>query len=76
MPPAERARLLEGRSLACYLSDQGEEAIAARLEALDIWRSLGDPLKEGENLRWLSHFYWLEGRGVEARRQRLPRWRC
>ena len=27
---------------------------------------LGDRLKEGESLRWLSHFYWLEGRGVEA----------
>ena len=57
---------LEGRSLACYVNDQGEEAIAARQAAFNIWRSLGDPLKEGENLRWLSHFYWLEGRGVEA----------
>src|SRR5829696_2593553 len=66
LPPAERVRLLEGRSVACYLSDDGEEAIAARLEALDIWRALGEPLKEGESLRWLSHFYWLEGRGVEA----------
>src|SRR5215218_7916802 len=55
----ERARLLEGRSLACYLSDQGEEAITARLAALDIWRGLGDPLKQGDNLRWLSHLYWL-----------------
>jgi DNA-binding CsgD family transcriptional regulator len=62
----ERARLLEGRSLACYVNDQGEEAITARLAALDIWRGLGDPLKAGENLRWLSHFYWLEGRGAEA----------
>ncbi len=66
LPTAERARLLEGRSLACYFSDQGEEAIAARQAALDIWRMLGDPLKEGESLRWLSHFYWFEGRGVEA----------
>jgi predicted ATPase/DNA-binding CsgD family transcriptional regulator len=60
LPDAERARLLEGRSLACYLSDHGEEAIAARLEALEIWRTLGNRLKEGENLRWLSHLYWLE----------------
>src|SRR5215213_10124813 len=59
LPAAERARLYEGRSLACYLSDQGEEAIAARLEALDIWRELGDPLRQGDNLRWLSHLYWL-----------------
>jgi DNA-binding CsgD family transcriptional regulator/tetratricopeptide (TPR) repeat protein len=66
LPAAERARLLEGRSLACYFNDQGEEAIASRQVALEIWRTLGDPLKEGENLRWLSHLYWLEGRGVDA----------
>jgi DNA-binding CsgD family transcriptional regulator/tetratricopeptide (TPR) repeat protein len=66
LPAAERARLLEGRSVACYLSDHGEEAIAARLEALQIWRDLGDPLKEGESLRWLSNLYWLEGDAEEA----------
>ncbi len=66
LPPAERARLLERRSVACYLSDHGEEAIAARLEALDIWRSLGDRLKEGDSLRWLSHLYWHEGDAAEA----------
>src|SRR5215216_66367 len=66
LPAAERARLLEGRSLACYFNDQGEEAIAARQAAVNIWRTLGDPLKEGENLRWLSHLFWLEGHGIEA----------
>jgi DNA-binding CsgD family transcriptional regulator/tetratricopeptide (TPR) repeat protein len=66
LPPAERARLLEGRSMACYLSDRGEEAVTARQEALDIWRMLGDPLKEGDNLRWLSHLYWLEADAAEA----------
>jgi tetratricopeptide (TPR) repeat protein len=66
LPPVERARLLEGRSLACYLSDDGEEAIATRLEALDIWRALGDRLKEGENLRWLSHLHWLDREATEA----------
>ena len=73
LPAAERARLLEGHSLACYLSDHGEEAITSRQAALEIWRSLGDPLKEGENLRWLSHLYW---RGADAAKRRLPRWRC
>ena len=68
LPPAERARLLEGRSLACYISEQGEEAIAARQAALDIWRTLGDPLKEGENLSWLLRIYcyWFQGHGAEA----------
>ena len=47
LPAAERARLLEGRSLACYISEQGEEAIAARQAALDIWRSVGRPTQGG-----------------------------
>jgi ATP/maltotriose-dependent transcriptional regulator MalT len=68
LPAAERARLLEGRSLACYISEQGEEAIAARQAALDLWRRLGDPLKEGENLSWLLrvYCYWFQGHGAEA----------
>jgi DNA-binding CsgD family transcriptional regulator len=68
LPPAERARLLEGRSAACYFSAQGDEAIAARQAALEIWRSLGDPLKEGESLRWLSrvYCYWFQGQDAEA----------
>ncbi len=66
LPVIERTRLLEGRSVACYLSGQGEEAIAVRQEALDIWRSRNDRLKQGECLRWLTRFYWVEGRGAEA----------
>ena len=63
---AARAGLLERRSLACFISDQGVEAIGARLDALAIWRRLGDRPKEGENRRWLSRLYWFEGRGAEA----------
>ncbi len=63
LPPAERAQLHEARSVACYLSDQGEEAIAARRMALEIWQRLGDARREGDCLRWLSHLAW---RGSEA----------
>jgi ATP/maltotriose-dependent transcriptional regulator MalT len=67
LPASERARLLENQAVANYHSDQGEAAIAARLAALDLWRRLGNnPLKEGENLRWLSRVYWFQGRGAEA----------
>ena len=59
-PPPSGPGCLEGRSLACYLSDHGAEAIAARQAALEIWRTLGNPLKEGESLRWLSHLSWRE----------------
>ena len=66
LPATERARLFEGRSVACYLSDQVQEAITARLAALDLWRRLGNRPKEGENLRWLSRLYWFHGQGPEA----------
>jgi DNA-binding CsgD family transcriptional regulator len=63
IPPAERAALLEARSVACYLSEQGDDAIAARRMALEIWQRLGDARREGDSLRWLSHLAW---RGSEA----------
>lgn len=66
LPREEYAVLLEGHSIACYLSDQGEKAIASRRAALDIWRKLGNRLKEGESLRWLSHLSWLGQEAVDA----------
>jgi DNA-binding CsgD family transcriptional regulator len=66
LPAAERARFLEGRSAACYLSDQGGEALTARQAAIAIWRECGNQRKTGENLRWLSRLYWFAGRGPEA----------
>ena len=44
----------------------------ARRRSRRAWRRstsgarLGDPLKEGESLRWLSHLYWREGDAAEA----------
>jgi DNA-binding CsgD family transcriptional regulator/tetratricopeptide (TPR) repeat protein len=60
------ADLYERRSYQCYLTDQIAEAIQARREALRLRRALGDPLKEGENLRWLSRLEWFSGRNAEA----------
>jgi DNA-binding CsgD family transcriptional regulator len=61
LPLEEQARLLEAQSEACYLSDQADEALSARQAALDMWRTLGNRLKEGENLRWLSRVAWIAG---------------
>ena len=66
LPDAQRAQLLEGRSYACYLSDQGQAAIEARRAALAIWRRLGERLREGDNLRWLSRVCWFEGQNAAA----------
>lgn len=66
LPPANRAQLLEQLSYECYLTDQVERAIDARREALEIWRTQGARLHEGDALRWLSRLSWIEGRRAEA----------
>src|SRR5262245_39336527 len=62
----ERARLFEHRSYECFLTDQTEEALQARREALEIWKQLGNHLRQGDNLRWISRINWFLGRGLEA----------
>ncbi len=68
LPAAERAELLERRSRALYLTDQNAEALAAGVAALDLRRELGDRLREGDALRWLSEILWCPGRVAECER--------
>ena len=42
------------------------EAVAIGREALQIWRAVGDRLREGDTLRWVSRFAWFAGRTDEA----------
>lgn len=65
--PSERlGELLQAHSHECYLTDQMAAAIDAGRAALDVWRRIGDRLREGDALRRLSRLYWFAGRGVEA----------
>ena len=66
LAPEERAGLLERRSYECFLTDQIEEALEARREALEIRTRLGDKVRQGDNLRWISRFTWSLGRNKEA----------
>ncbi len=52
--PAERATLLEAYAEQCAIIDELGEAIIARRAAIDLWRQIGDRLKEGENLSGLA----------------------
>jgi DNA-binding CsgD family transcriptional regulator len=65
---AERAELYERRSYECYLTDQIDDAIEARAQALGLRRQLGDGLAEGDARRWLSRLHWFQGRNAEAER--------
>lgn len=65
MAPAERARLLAEYAWECHLTGQ-DDAIAARNEAIAIWRALGDRHAESENLARLAHAYVVRGRNEEG----------
>jgi DNA-binding CsgD family transcriptional regulator/tetratricopeptide (TPR) repeat protein len=66
-PPDARAALLEEYSLAAYHGGLTTEAIDARRSALALRGSLGDTVRFGENLRWVSRLSWWNGRPAEAR---------
>ncbi|HYH10089.1 MAG TPA: AAA family ATPase [Thermoanaerobaculia bacterium] len=63
----ERAELLEQLSYECYLTHHEVEALQHRQAALPIWRRLGDRLREGDALRWISRLQWFSGDNREAR---------
>jgi DNA-binding CsgD family transcriptional regulator len=63
-----RAELLELRSIECYLTTQDDEALAAREQALECHRRLGDQRRQGDSLRWLSRLHYVAGRVAEADR--------
>lgn len=66
LAPQERARLLECRSYECYLTGQIDEALETRREAVEICKELGDEVRRGDNLRWMSRLSWGFGRREEA----------
>jgi DNA-binding CsgD family transcriptional regulator len=66
LPPETRAELLEGRSFECYLTGEIATAFQVRRQALLLWHSLHNRLREGDNLRWLSRLAWFSGKRGEA----------
>jgi DNA-binding CsgD family transcriptional regulator len=62
----ERALLLESLAEEWALLDQQSKAAEARRGAADIWRALGNPHKEGENLAGLAWPLVRSGQNVEA----------
>ncbi len=64
--PEQCAELLARRSFECYLTTQDAEAQAASEQAIAKYRELGDPLNEGDALRWLALVHLNMGRAPEA----------
>jgi DNA-binding CsgD family transcriptional regulator/tetratricopeptide (TPR) repeat protein len=68
LPPESVAKLLEVHAYECYLTEQIDDALSAQREALELYRAIGDRLKEGDMLRWISRLSYLGARIDEARK--------
>jgi predicted ATPase/DNA-binding CsgD family transcriptional regulator len=68
LPPEDYALLLEAYARECDITDQRPEGIAARRKALELWRTAGNPLKQGENLALLMTMHSCSGEIAEAER--------
>lgn len=62
------ASLQEDLRYECYLTGAYQEALRAQQSALEIWRTLGERLKEGDALTWISRLTWYVGDGAQANR--------
>ncbi|KAB1914482.1 AAA family ATPase [Micromonospora noduli] len=67
LPAPRHAELLEAYATAAYLAGLAAQALAARREALALREADGDPLRIGENLRWVSRLCWWTGDSPAAR---------
>jgi DNA-binding CsgD family transcriptional regulator/tetratricopeptide (TPR) repeat protein len=65
-PLARRAELHFALALQCGLVDRWECSEEHTQAALGLWREVGDHVRTGDALRWLSRTMWRLCRGVEA----------
>ncbi|WP_445167771.1 ATP-binding protein [Mycolicibacterium sp. Dal123E01] len=65
-PTEQTVVWLEQHAMASYLSGLGAVSVQSFRAAAELRHELGDPLGEGDDLRWLSHMLWAMGRTTEA----------
>jgi len=66
LPTRERAELLDALGFETSLTDDWEESMVVREQALALWREVGDELRIGDALRKLVPCLVRVGRGAEA----------
>ncbi|HEU5266138.1 MAG TPA: AAA family ATPase, partial [Jatrophihabitans sp.] len=62
----ERAALFRALSYECYLTGQGDEALAARHAAMELCERANDLAGVGDAQRWLSRLCWFLGRNADS----------
>ncbi len=66
LPIEERALLYETYAWESNLIDRQSESISGRRQAIDLWRQVGNSLKQGDNLAELALTMFGRGSSVEA----------
>ena len=66
LPPEKHALLLETNAWENNLIDNQGEAIASRRQAIELWRTVANSIKEGENLAHLTMALLTNGQAKEA----------
>jgi DNA-binding CsgD family transcriptional regulator len=66
LPAGERAGLQQLLVGECHLTGTYARGIEVQQAALETWRELGEPLKQGDALRWLSKLNWYCGDTSQA----------
>ena len=67
LAPADVAELLERYAMECHHTDQIDEALSAERQALEHFRAVGDELRAGNALIWISVFAYLAADWDESR---------
>ena len=61
-----RGEVLEAHARESSMTDHLEQALASQRQALETWRRLKDPRREGDCLRALSTMLWYAGEGARS----------
>ena len=66
LPPADHAQMLEAYALELRFANRFTNAISILKQAIELWGSMGNRLREGRNLAELSILLTVEGRSAES----------
>ncbi len=66
LPPARHAQMLEAYEVELWYANRMTERMIALQKAIELWHSIGDRRREGDNVGTLAVTYYMIGRKAEA----------
>jgi DNA-binding CsgD family transcriptional regulator/tetratricopeptide (TPR) repeat protein len=66
LPPARHAQMLEAYEVELWYANRTTERMISLQKAIELWHSIGDRSREGDNVGTLAETYYMIGRKAEA----------